>query len=197
MLQCRQVPKSMLDEHAYHASQPRLGCSCKNLSLSATTTATSHSACAQVHYAVGRSSNPGNMLSRLSCVPELQHCHYALCILVVYSATKCNGLGRGTSFAAAAAVSGQQTISSASPATLHYLECPCSPRTDSESWSAAKPLQSECTMATLRAVGQLPLSHNTHTSAFQQGRCVYGFHLPAAQAAAFIIHAGSMSASAP
>ena len=50
-------------------------------------------------------------------------------------------------------------------------------------------------MATLRAVGHFSSNDNTHASAFQQqGRCVYGFQ-PAAQAAASIIHAGSMSAS--
>lgn len=50
-------------------------------------------------------------------------------------------------------------------------------------------------MATVRPIGHFSSNEPTHTSAFQQGRCVYGFHLPAAQAAASIIHAGSMSAS--
>jgi hypothetical protein len=46
-------------------------------------------------------------------------------------------------------------------------------------------------MATVRPVGHFSSNEN-HTGL---GRCVYGFNLPAAQAAASIIHAGSMSAS--
>ena len=49
-------------------------------------------------------------------------------------------------------------------------------------------------MATVRPIGHFSSNEPAHASAFQQGRCVYGFHLPAAQAAASIIHAG-MSAS--